>query len=863
MKIYFQAIFIFILPCIPSFIYSQDSKISFEKNPEWVTPVSFDPEATPPAGQEAGYYYLLLDEQENTSRQEQYLHYVYKILTSEGIQGMSDLSIEFDPAYQKLIFHAVRVHRNGKLIDQQSNPIQTIQREQSMDRFLYDGSLTAILNLTDIRVGDIIEYAFTRKGYNPAYNGHVSKRIYFNYTIPVDKIHQRMLVPSLLPLDLEYRNVDIKPTIESTQKEKVYTWSLNHVNGQIMDSNLPDWYDGNQYVMITDFGNWGEVAAWATKHFSTSNTDKQVLKIRIDSTLKENDEDAYILKAIRFVQDEIRYLGFESGLNAHKPHSPLKVFNQRFGDCKDKSLLLCEILRLKNIEASPLLVNTTLRKKISNEVPSVNAFDHCVVQIKFNNNLYYVDPTINNQGGSLKDNSFPAYGKGLLVKETTTDLIDLPVPVTSEISEVQNFQVTSLTDEVMLNVRTTYNGMEADIARGQFSNNSLESIQKNYLTFYGNIYPDIEISESIVIHDNRYSNIFSVEENYRIHAFWKQNEAAEEVVYCDIYPQTLENYFSVIKSSQRTSPYRLPYPVSYHHHVHISLPEEWSVSPVDKIIENDFYAYEHIVRYAQKEITLQTHYETKQDFIPVESFNQFVSDHAVMKDNLAFQLSYNKNVVFNENGISWLGILTALFSFGFGLWLALRLYYYFDPEPTAPPTGDALPIGGWLILVGIGLCFSPLRLSYDLFNMPEVYDSKTWSNLLVLKRYWLYGFILLEQVYNFILLPFSVLMIVLFFKRRTSLPRLISIYYAITCFVTIADTVVAFQLDNALTSQQSYFRNMISGILGVLIWIPYFHFSSRVKETFVRRVNEDDYNIYAPEGSSDSYQSIPGNNSKY
>lgn len=838
-------------------VHSQPSKVKIEKIPSWIKPVNFDGQAIPPAGQESGYYYLLIDEQENSQTEERYQHYAYKVITNEGIQAMSDISVEFDPAYQRLTFHNVRVHRNGEVINQLTGDVKTIQREQNMDRYLYDGSLTAIINLTDIRVGDIIEYSFTHKGYNPVYGGHITKKIYFNFNVPYERLYQRLVVPGSLPLDIEYRHADIKPEITRSGSQAEYVWSLKGVKGLVMDNNTPYWYDGNQRVMVTDFKNWGEVAAWGASHFQTLPGGKQRLKEFTLPLLKDIDNDeAKALKVIRFVQDDIRYLGFESGLNSHKPHTPEKVLDQRFGDCKDKSLLLCEMLRLNNIEAYPVLVNTVLRDKVTDELPSITAFNHCVVQLAVNDRLYYIDPTIPNQGGSLESCAFPAYGKGLIVKETTTDLTDFPSPVTSEISEAQTFEVATLNGDAMLNIRTTYTGSEADYMRSQLLGSSLESTQKNYLTYYANLYPDLEVSEPIAIHDNRESNIFTLEENYRIPTFWKQNEADEEQMYGEVYPQTLENYFNVNKSSERTTPYGLAYPVSYHHTIHINLPQEWNIEPDNKVIETDFYEYEYLSRYADKEITLQTHYETKQNFIPREAFDQFVSDHETMMDNLAFQISYNKNLIFNQSGISWMGIAVAIVSLGFGIWFALRLFYYYDPEP-AYPSSAGLQIGGWLLLPAIGLCFSPLRLVYDLFTMPEVYDSLTWANLLALKRYGLYAFIFVEHIYNMVLVPFSILVLVLFIKRRSSLPRMITIYYAVTCFVTIADAIVSAQVGNSDAEQAVFTQNMVRSFVAAVIWIPYFNVSSRVKETFVTRANDDDNeNMYAAE-VTDSY--VPAN----
>jgi transglutaminase-like putative cysteine protease len=78
------------------------------------------------------------------------------------------------------------------------------------------------------------------------------------------------------------------------------------------------------------------VADWARSLYRVKDADRKKLAAVAAEQFRAATPEAYTEEVIRFVQDEVRYLGFEEGLNAHMPHTPLDVYNQRFGDCKDK-----------------------------------------------------------------------------------------------------------------------------------------------------------------------------------------------------------------------------------------------------------------------------------------------------------------------------------------------------------------------------------------------------------------------------------------------------------------------------------------------------------------------------------------------
>ncbi len=833
---------------IPVSIFAQ--QVSIKPAPAWVTPHRPDVSAKPSAKDAAGSYYLLIDKQDHVEKQTDFYHYAYKLLTSEGVQEMSDISVTFDPSFQKLTFHQCIIHRDGKTIDKLSaGSIRTIQREESMDRYLYDGSLSAVINLQDVRAGDIIEYAYSVEGYNPVYEGHYTNTVYFDFTVPYEQFEQRIVFPAAKKIYTKYFNDEVKPEVRTAGTSTEYQWSLHRISAAVSESNEPTWYEGYRFAQISDFKDWRQVAMWATKQFEVTEAERKQLQSKTDELFNGLDKPALILKAIRFVQDEVRYLGFESGLNSHKPHAPLNVFEQRFGDCKDKSLLLATILNIYGIEAYPMLVSTTLRDHTSERLPSHTIFNHCVAQVVCNGKSIFIDPTISNQGGLLENYYFPTYGQGLVVSDESHDLLALPGSGVASIHEEQTIDIAAIEGEGILSVQTVYKGVEADIQRSNFASRSVDQIQKDYLAFYTNLYPDIVILDTIRMEDNREDNTVTIHEKYKVPSIWTTREGEAEKLYAEFYPLTLETYFSVPKSQARKVPYKLSFPLSYEHSIRVNLPESWNITPENRNIETPYYKYDYYVSYDADNhaLILQTLYKTKSDNIPASAMASFIEDHGIMMKNLSYNILYDKNIA-NASGISSYAVIISLIIFIAAAWFALRLYQYYDPEPELIRiNGQA--IGGWLVLIAIGLIITPFRIIYELFFSTSFYDQITWVTAWTQEQYILLSLMFFELIYNVANIVFSVLLLVLFLERRSSLPKLIIIFLWMSVAVSVIDALVGWAYMTEPKDRDEIFKNVFRSLIAAAIWIPYFNTSTRVRETFVERsgTRDDSSEVMSPE----------------
>ncbi len=148
---------------------AEDEKVPTGPAPSWVIPHSVDSLSDPPKeGVSDGVWVVLSDRQINLAEETFYQHHARKLLNEGAVQNASRVSATFHPEYETLTWHKLVVHRGGSQSDKLSDhAIRILNRESNLEDHLYDGSRTAVIEVEDVRPGDIIEYAFSIKGSNP------------------------------------------------------------------------------------------------------------------------------------------------------------------------------------------------------------------------------------------------------------------------------------------------------------------------------------------------------------------------------------------------------------------------------------------------------------------------------------------------------------------------------------------------------------------------------------------------------------------------------------------------------------------------------------------------------------------------
>lgn len=813
-------------------------KIFFERKPSWLESVTYEllPRDTLHSG---GYFYLLLERQINVESQETYRRTSIKVLTESGLETASSISINFDPSYQKVSFHNVVVRRGDRVIDKlKTSNFEILRREENMDRLVYDKSLDAILNLDDIQVGDIIEYDYTVRGYNPVFAGKFFQTVYLNYSIPVGKIYAAITCGKNRQLFFKPFNNGAKPTEKERGSLRHYIWERSDVAALLSEDRLPSWYDAYDNVEISEFESWSDVSKWAQPLYTTVKVSPEI-DAKVNQIKSENKTlDDQIVAAIQFVQDEIRYLSFSDGIQGYKPHKPSDVLKQRFGDCKDKSLLLSHILQKLGVKSYPALVSTSLGKVIDKCLPTPGAFDHCITQFEFGDSTYWVDPTMKLQRGRLGIRYTPNYHNALVISPETTGLVVMGSnPKLSSIKVAEDYAFKIVGGSSSLKVTTTYRGAEADEIRQYWKSNSADEIKKSFTNFYANEYPDILPDGYAQFTDDERDNTLTVVENYTIETLWTYDSASQQRV-AEFYARITANYLNQPSTKRRTMPYGLSHPVNVAQTITINLPEPWNVTESNKTVITQAFRSTYETDYIGDAIRIYHTYSTTDDHIEAADTKDYVDKVETVQNNLTFQLTYGSaNSSGASSSFNMPFLLIGLVMVPFMI-LVLRRLFLYDPRSRDYPIAYS-SIGGWIIFPAIGIFLSPV---WTLVNIYEngYFEYLQWE-ILTNPSHASYNpslgiLVLIEYIYEIAILCFSILLIILLWNRRTSFPLLICCLYALNVFVLIVETVWLRQLQLPTGFEGEDGFSSYRAIIAAMIWIPFFIYSDRVKGTFRERL---------------------------
>lgn len=579
--------------------------------PAWVEPVTWSPPRAPSDSGVAAEV-LLNDAQSNLTfnGSEYYFRQVVHLLNNEGVQQHAEQSSVFTPEYQQVTWHVLRLVRGDTVIDLlPTAQFRELQRELRLEAKVYDGRITHVTVLEDVRPGDILETAYTLRDDDPLMRGHVSSRNYVGLPYPI----KRQTIVVHLPAEIEFPGLYLwippdtqelpeaifRPArFRSALREfaegptKTYRWLAENIPPLHFDANISTQAAPYYPVLrLSSFDSWLSVAKWAEPIFASCGElpdETLALLEKWQKTLPTIE--ARMKAAAAFVQQDIRYFAMALGNNNIRPRALSAITASRFGDCKDKSVLLVALFRALGVAAWPALVNTSSHNILSQGGPDQFAFDHAIVAYEYGGRLCWIDATLRQPAGAVGEWALPPYRLGLVLRPLESTLTPIPPRPWGDPDMETHDRITvdETTGAGVMHTRVTIRGIQADYYRQQLESTARSETSKNWFNYIARFYRRIEEIAAPVVTDDLVRNEITLNATYRVRDLLKKENGRTVVV---VHAFAVRSLLNPIETRRRYWPFGLPVDRFVRQRIEVDLPFEMPPEQHPRVVTAAGMAY--------------------------------------------------------------------------------------------------------------------------------------------------------------------------------------------------------------------------------------------------------------------------------
>jgi len=367
------------------------------------------------------------------------------------------------------------------------------------------------------------------------------------------------------------------------------------------------------------------------------------LKMIADSITSGLTDEQEKVKAIYYwVQDNIKYIAFEEGINGFVPRQPSNVMRKRYGDCKDMASLIYSMLKAENIPVYLTWIGSRDLPYKYTEFPSSFCDNHMISVYKNPAGaIYFLDATNSFQSWNYPTGFIQGKEAMMHISPTEFEIINVPVPDASR---------TSMTD-------TAYISIDGKSLIGK-SRTVIDGYYHSILGGYLQDVPEKEMDKALQSVNEKGNNSFEIR-NSKVE--YLRNREVPMVMSYDFrvsnYVTSYDNevYVNMVLEKDisragemkagRTSPFELDNKSSDSYTVILKVPEGYKVKSVPKNASytSDFLNYD--LQYKQEKDRVTMTLKLKIDFLMLypEQFPQWNDFIKVKKSSISEAVVLIKN----------------------------------------------------------------------------------------------------------------------------------------------------------------------------------------------------------------------------
>jgi tetratricopeptide (TPR) repeat protein len=308
-----------------------------------------------------------------------YVQKVIQVVKSAAAQQLQSWPITFDPDQEEVrVLDASILKPDGRRVHADTMVTDAVSDPQYR---LYYRNRNLVLLFSSLAEGDRIwiEYKVSGVGEQNQYGQYFGDLVPFAGSVPILMKQYTLVLPESFPLHMDSRRLDVEPMVVTQKGRRIYRWVVRDVDRLAQEPQMPGFTEVGPYLHISTFQDWDALGKWYARFIADQwelTPDVKAKVAQLTAGLATQEEKARAIH--RWVVQQTHYVGLEFGVHGYRPYKARQIFERRFGDCKDKALLMTAMMREAGVEASMVLVRTRDNGEIDPQPASLAIFNHAI-----------------------------------------------------------------------------------------------------------------------------------------------------------------------------------------------------------------------------------------------------------------------------------------------------------------------------------------------------------------------------------------------------------------------------------------------------------------------------------------------------
>lgn len=298
-------------------------------------------------------------------------HYIFKIFEDRAADGNIIMGYAFERESARIVMGRT-IQPDGRVSN--LNPEDIKEGDMFRGAQFYSNTQKVIsATLPDVKKGSIIEYIIEMNVFKPLIEGYFCPTVYFVANEPKRMCRVEIRTPKGKKLKWVSKNFDRiydssfdilkavkEPKISETAGETVYLFEIADVAEFISEPSMPAYKDSMPYIQFSSYDNWDKIYDWFNanfeKHVNAISPEMKTKTEEITRNCKTAEEK--IAAVYHYIQQQNRYISIKGDLVAGLTgHDARRTFDNKYGDCVDKAILMSAMLKIIGVESYPTLIN--------------------------------------------------------------------------------------------------------------------------------------------------------------------------------------------------------------------------------------------------------------------------------------------------------------------------------------------------------------------------------------------------------------------------------------------------------------------------------------------------------------------------